>query len=282
MVECVVVRPCFDDASSFSFEWCEEVIGWLKEKNVSLVDLAKENATRGKVEATVQNENPKLIIFYNHGTDKGLVEQDGKGYVIDKENDHLLAGREIYTLACEWGADGGVDAWKKGAVAVWCYVEVFTFSTEALDEFQAFANAGIKYKLEGHSWEECLRLAKELADRLCQRLVDAGKYIASILLKQDAEALRCYTQNSPPEESKCIFRNVALKLFGYKVGWKISRHHALAFLTFWCGWGLAIHDFFAECSNPLRFPPHGFFYGIALITLSFFLATYDYVKWLRQ
>jgi len=48
------------------------------------------------------------------------------------------------------------------------------------------------------------------------------------------------------------------------------------------GWGLAVHDFFGECATPLRFPPHGFWYGILLMTSGFLLATYEYVRWLRR
>jgi hypothetical protein len=223
MVECVVIRPCFDEASSISFEWCSEVIGWLREKNISLIDLARDDAVRSKVEEAIQRENPQLIVFYNHGDTQGLLEQDGENYVIDKKNDYMLAGRELYTLACLYGADAGIDAWKKGAIAVWCYIKEFGFTTEALTEFKNFANSGIKFKLEGKTWEESLQQAKNLAKQLCQKLINEGKYISAIILQHDADALRCYTQNNPPETSTCIFRKLLIKILGPQKAWRIAK-----------------------------------------------------------
>jgi hypothetical protein len=276
-----LVAPKFDEPTSYSYEWSREIKEMLEEKGFQVIDIGGRAVSREEVEQVLR-QNPKVIyIHYNHGnTDCHYGSETVK--VVDLKNAVLLSGSEVYCMNCLSARELGVEAYKNGALAYWGYVEVFAFSTEALDEFKAFANAGLRYKLEGHTWEECLKLVKELAEQLCQKLVEAGKYMASILLKQDADALRCYTPNNPPTETKCIFRKVALAVLGPKIGWKISRRHALAFITFWCGWGLAVHDFFVECATPLRFPPHGFWFGVALITLSFFIATYDYVKWLKR
>jgi hypothetical protein len=281
MTLAILVAPKFDEPTSYSYEWSREIKEMLEEKGFQVVDISGRAVSREEVEQFLR-QNPKVIyIHYNHGnTDCHYGSETVK--VVDLKNAVLLSGREVYCMNCLSARELGVEAYKNGALAYWGYVEVFAFSTEALDEFKEFANAGLKYKLEGHTWEECLKLVKELAEQLCQKLVEAGKYMASILLKQDADALRCYTPNNPPTETKCIFRKVALKIFGHKLGWKINRRHALALITFWCGWGLAVHDFFVECATPLRFPPHGFWFGVALITLSFFIATYDYVKWLKR
>jgi len=242
MVECVVIRPRFDEASGVSFEWCGEVVHMLKEKGVSLVDLAGEDAVRSVVEETVRREDPKLVVFYDHGDSRGLLGQD-KGYVIDKGNDGLLAGREIYTLACLWGSDGGVDAWRKGARAVWCYVEEFSFTSEALEEFRVFANSGLRFRIEGRTWEECLRLAKELAEELCRRLVGEGKYISAVALQDDADALRCYTKDNPPETSRCLARRLLIKLLGPERAWRIGRRESAGWMLTLIGYGVALHDY---------------------------------------
>jgi hypothetical protein len=253
----------------------------LEEKGYTVIDISGRAVSREEVEQVLKQNKDAIYIHYNHGnTDCHYGSETVK--VVDLKNAVLLSGREVYCMNCLSARELGVEAYKNGALAYWGYIQVFAFSTDALDEFKEFANAGLKFRLEGKSWKECLKLVKELAEKLCQKLVEAGKYIASVLLKQDAEALRCYTPDNPPTETKCLLRKVAIKIFGPKLGWKISRRHALTFLTFWCGWGLAVHDFFVECSNPLRLPPHGFWIGVFLITLSFFLATYDYVKWLKR
>jgi hypothetical protein len=72
------------------------------------------------------------------------------------------------------------------------------FTTEALDKFCMFANAGLKFWLEGNEWEKCPKLTKELANELCQKLNESGKYIAAVFLRLDADALRYYTASNPP------------------------------------------------------------------------------------
>jgi hypothetical protein len=218
----LAIRPLFDEVTSYSYSWCEEVIGWLRNAGYEVTDLAKDRATRIEVENAIKAGNPSLIVFYDHGNRYGLAEQGGEGYVIDKKNDILLKNREIYTLACLWGSDGGIDAWKKGAKAVWCYTKEFAFSTDALTEFGRFANEGLRLRLEGKSWAECLRMAKELARELASRLVEAGKYIAAVLLSRDAEILVCYTPENPPE-SRCPLRRALIKLFGPRIGWSLPR-----------------------------------------------------------
>ena len=281
MTLAILVAPKFDEATTYSYEWSRDVKKILEEKGYAVIDLSGRTVSREEVEQALKQNPNTIYIHYDHGNvDCHYGSETVK--VVDKKNVILLSGREVYCVNCLSARELGVEAYKNGAIAYWGYAEVFVFSSDALGEFKEFANAGLKFRLEGHSWEECLKLVKELAEKLCQKLVEAGKYIASVLLKQDSEALRCYTPNNPPTETKCLLRKVCIKLFGPKLGWKISRRHALTFIFFWCGWGLAVHDFFAECSNPLRFPPHGFWYGIVLLTLSFFLATYDYVKWLKR
>jgi hypothetical protein len=238
-----VVRPRFDPATEVSFGWCGELVDLLESNGVQVIDLQADDATREIVEASIQSEDPWLVVFYDHGDEHGLVEQGGKGYVIDKRNDDLLAGREIYTLACSWGRDGGVDAWRKGARAVWCYVREFGFTSEALEEFKMFANSGLRFRLEGRTWEECLRLAKELAEDLCRKLVGEGKYISAVILQDDADALRCYTDGNPPDTSGCPVRRLLIKLLGPEKAWRIGRIQALGWILFLTGYGVALHDY---------------------------------------
>ena len=283
MTVALVIRPRFDDATSYSFDWCQEVVDMLKLKGFDVIDLAEKDATRENFEEQVKTSNPQLIVFYNHGSEEGLVAQHGGEYVIDKKNDELLSGREIYTMACSWGADGGIDAWKKGAKAVWCYVQAFAFTTEAIEEFKTFANCGLKFKLEGKSWEESLQHAKEKAKELAQKLVEVGKYIASVLLQKDADALRCYTEKNPPE-TRCFFRKVAIKLFGAKLGWRITLKQTLGWFMFGVGYGLTWHDLWSEIISPVGNPYriHGGYIGLIMILISFIiLATEQVSQWSR-
>jgi hypothetical protein len=279
----VLVAPRFDDASSYSYDWSREVKKMLEEKGFQVIDIGGRPLSRAEVEKAL-TENPNaLFIFYNHGNEDCLWASETEK-AVDKDNVQLLASRECYTMACLSARKLGVEAYKVGCLAYWGYTEAFAFTTEDADVFKEFANCGLKFKLEGKTWEEALQQAKNLAKELCQKLIEAGKYFSSILLQQDADALRCYTPNNPPTEAKCFFRKVALKIFGPKVGWRISRTAGFGMLLMLIGWGIVAHDF-AHQVYQLKGTPlslEGGYIGLALNLIGFILLTSEFINWLSK
>ena len=218
MTVAVLVAPKFDSATEYSYDWSREAKALLEQKGYEVIDIGGRRVSRAEVEEALK-ENPNAIyIHFNHGSEDAHWGSEAEK-VMDLDNVDLLFQREVYCMNCLSAKELGIEAWKHKATAYWGYVEVFTFTTEALDEFQEFANSGLKFRLEGKSWNECLQLAKDLAKALAQKLVEAGKYIASVILQGDADVLRCYTEDMPPT-SDCVFRRLCLKIFGPKIGWK--------------------------------------------------------------
>ena len=74
----------------------------------------------------------------------------------------MFSNHEVYCENCLSAKKVGVEAYKSGAIAYWCYIEDFVFTTEALYEFNMFANAGLKFWLEGNKWEKCQNLLRSL------------------------------------------------------------------------------------------------------------------------
>jgi hypothetical protein len=275
----ILIAPKFDDATTYSYDWSREIKVGLEQKGYTVIDISGRRVSRAEVEKALK-ENPGVIyIHYDHGSEDAHWGSETEA-VVDLDNVSLLGQREVYCMNCLSAKKLGVEAYKNGAVAYWGYVEVFTFTTEALDEFRDFANSGLKFRLEGKSWEECLQLAKELAKELCQKLIEAGKYISSVILQQDADALRCYTQNNPPT-SDCTFRKTAIKLLGPELGWKISRKHALSIMFLGAGIGVYLHDRVAEWVT-LGCRLHGLDVGAALLVLAWFVLSFEVVKWLKH
>jgi hypothetical protein len=101
-------------------------------------------------------------------------------------------------------------------------------------------------------------------------------------LQWDRDALKIYAPGVDTPETKCIFRKAAITLFGPKIGWKLSRTFPISVAAYAFGLGLALHDFFAECASPLRFPPHGFYYGVACMSIGFILAYYQVLAALKK
>jgi hypothetical protein len=217
-LKAVLVAPVFDEVTQHSYSWSRAVREMLEGAGWEVIDISGRAVSREEVEEALRGE-VTLYVHYDHGSsDAHWGASDVK--VIDLNNVALLSGRECYNLNCLSAKRLGVEAWKRGARAYWGYIEEFAFSTDALTEFGRFVNEGLRLRLEGKSWAECLRMAKELARELASKLVDAGKYIAAVLLSRDAEILVCYTPENPPE-SRCPLRRLAIKLFGPKIGWSI-------------------------------------------------------------
>lgn len=221
MVDWIVCRPKFDEATQHSHQIGQVIRDLFKEHGLSDVDLAQEDARRPPLVQKLGQHPDANFCFCNHGDATGLVQQGGQGYVIDKSNDELLAGRIVYAVvACLWGSDGGIDTWNKGAEEVWCCIDVVSFTTDCLAEFTEFFVAGLKRRLEGYPPKQSLAYARETGYRLAGELGAAGNYLASVLMRRDTDILRCYN-GEPPDTSTCLGRRLAIKIFGPERAWKL-------------------------------------------------------------
>jgi len=268
----LAIAPKFDEPTEYSYSWINRLMNTL---NIDCEKLFEADATREKAEKHIPQHT--LIIFYDHGTEEGLVAQGGKEYIIDKKNDHILAGKEVYTLACLWCRDGGIDAWKKGAKAVWGYTDVFAFTTTDEELFCEAANYGLTIKIKMNvSWEEALKLTKEKYNELISKAKDPWSVI---WLRHNRDALVCYTENNPPQTSKCLIRRLLIKLFGPEKAWKFTPKKIVGVIMFSVGYGIALHAVASELyhkggyAEVLR--PQGEYIGLALVLIGFLLILFS-------
>jgi hypothetical protein len=208
-MKALVVAPKFDDATEYSYEWSREVVDWLKTATYDVVDIGGREVGRQEVETELQ-KGVELYVHYDHGNeDCHWGSRTTK--VVDLENDHLLAGKEVYCMNCLSASRLGRDAVKnKGCVAYYGYTDVFAFSTDALDDFKTFANAGLKYRLLGYSWQQVVSMVKQLADVLVEKLYKAGKFIAASAMQHDADVLVCWEPGNVPEPNSWIDKLIEL------------------------------------------------------------------------
>jgi hypothetical protein len=273
----LAVRPLFDEVTSYTYRWLGEVIETVK----PVIDLKGSEAVRERFVETVEKYDPSMIIHYDHGVEDGWIGND-TGKIVDLENVELLAGREIYTLNCLSARKLGVEAFKKGAKAYWGFVDVFAFTSEDEEYFKEFANNGLRLRLQGLPWEECLQKTLEKADELVNKLVSAGRIISAIALSHDKNSLVCYTVKNPPR-STCFLRRLAAKIFGLKA-WRISRRQALGWMFFLVGYGVSLHDFTHQVYElkGTVISLEGGYVGFALIMAGFIAVTWDIVEWLKK
>ena len=201
-MKAVLVRPKFDDPTTYTYGFAQEILQWCQEAGISIVELAEGEAIRARVEEELA-KGFDLFIHYDHGNEDALIGQDEKA-VIDLSNCDLLKDKETYTLACLSAKSLGVDVWRKGG-KYYGYVEVVSFTTDALPAFQEAFNCGFKFRfIEGNSHQDTLTRAKQIFDDLATMLVDAGNIFAAICMRQNRDSLRYYNAEKPGEGKGCL------------------------------------------------------------------------------
>ena len=206
----------------------------MKAGDVPFFDYPGDEATRANVEHMLKLRPHAHLLFYDHGSEKGLVAQGGNSYIIDSDNVELLKGRIVYTLACLWGKDGGWETHRKGARAVGCYTEIVGFMTSALKEFQEAFNYGFKLLLltdsiEGDFFKNLLLEEQRKMTELSDELMARGDFMGAMWMNRNRDSRRWYNGASEPPESQCFWRRLAVKLFGNKLGWNLCKLLAAVF-----------------------------------------------------
>ncbi len=221
----LIIRPVFDDVTEITFDEAQDFIDYLKEKGVSLIDLGREEAILENVEE-VLIENPTISIYHaDHGSPDKIWGNDDRP-VIDLNNVYLLEGKEIFNNNCSSAKKLGVEAWKKGCKAFFGYTDVFSFTTDALEEFKIATTYGPKRRVDGLSLKDCLEKTKEKMTELRDQLIKAGKILAAACMTRDRDILVCY--NTEPPSSDCRVRRFAIRAFGPKIGWRLSKKFTIS------------------------------------------------------
>jgi hypothetical protein len=222
-LKAILIRPQFDEATGFTFDWAEQVLVWCREAGIDTVDLAKDEAVRDKVEEELK-KGTDLIIFYDHGNEDALWGQDDKP-VFDLKNCHWLANKEVYTLACLSAKKLGAEVWKLGG-KYWGYNETFGFTTDSIEEFKKAANCGFAYLfIEGTSHLEAVDRARSMFNELAQELVSQGKIMGAIFMRKNGEHLVCYNGGSPQDNgaSGCLVGIIKIPLHLAQALWKKAK-----------------------------------------------------------
>lgn len=202
-MKALICRPKFDSATEYTFAFASEILQWCQQAGIEVTELAEEDAVRLAVENALERFNPDIFVFYDHGDKDALIGQDGKA-AIDLKNCDRLAGKEVFTLACLSAKDLGPEVWRKGGT-YWGYIDVFSFTTDSLAEFQEAGNCGFHYRfLEGDSRENALNRAKETFERLSVELVAAGNTLAAIFMRENGDNLVYLDAHKPEEKEGCL------------------------------------------------------------------------------
>jgi len=196
-VDGVLFAPVFDEATVYSHAWCQALDASIKQLHLDTLFTGGRAIARREAEAILADHPTSFYVHYGHGSEDA--HWGSASYaLIDLQNVDRLTGRDVYCMNCLSAKRLGVEAHRCGCTAYWGYIEVFSFSTECPDDFRDFANCGLLCHLQGNPWSRCVELARELAATIAEKLINAGQYIAAILLQRNSDALRCWDGEAPP------------------------------------------------------------------------------------
>ena len=213
--------PRFDDATHYSFEFNRKIVQYAREQGHEVIDLTIEEAVRERVEEALRSDPEAMMVHYDHGGEDRLYGNDHRA-VVDLDNVDLLSGRESYNMNCLSAKVLGAEAHRRNCKAYWGNVEVVSFTTDAIEQFEEAFNLGFKLRVQNNSWEACLSKVKQRLNELIDDLIGQGKFMAAWCIRSYRDSLVCYNGGSLPPEPKCFFRRLAVKLFGPKA-WRWLR-----------------------------------------------------------
>lgn len=246
MVESIiVVAPRFDEVTEYCFEESRDLINYAEKEGVNIYDLADEQAVRENLEKETELHPEALIYHTDHGSpDKAWGDDDRP--VLDLKNVKILAGKHTYMNNCSSAKDLGKKAYQEGCLAYWGNTDIVGFATDAWETFKEAFLYGLKLRIQGYSWTACLKKTKEKLNQFIDQLLAEGKVLAAAFMRSFRDTLVCYTPDSPPKDSGCAVRRFAIKHFGPKVAWRLSKAFPFSIGFFALGMlmlGVLGHDF---------------------------------------
>lgn len=113
----LITRPNHDPGTNYLFYWSSYVISAAQRRGVSVLDLAKNKASKKNFDSYIKRNDPKLIFLNGHGNQETVTGFDNEPLVSMNKDENLLLKRIIYARSCDAALKLGDSAVKKGALA---------------------------------------------------------------------------------------------------------------------------------------------------------------------
>jgi len=154
--------------------------GQVKQKAIAegwtVVDLDGNGATRAAIENAINNEDPDLIIHYDHGSTFTQYGQDSNALTagLDNNNIHLATGKIASTVSCYTAVGLGPAAIAAGVRGYLGYTDTHTFVIGWAQDFGDAANAANFALLECKTVQQAFDEGWLAYDQLYNSLLAAG------------------------------------------------------------------------------------------------------------
>jgi hypothetical protein len=159
-----------------------------------VVDLDANAATRAAIEAAITNEQPDLVLHFDHGSAMTMWGQDANALQagIDDVNVHLASGRIASTVSCDTASGLGPAAIGAGVRAYLGYTLHHIFWTPYQDEFGVAANAANYALLECKTMQQAFDAGWAAYDQLYNDLLAMGGAAANLVAPSALHDRDCF------------------------------------------------------------------------------------------
>lgn len=120
------VRPNFDKATSYG-NYYMDLAAKYATRNMRVIDLPGGDATKSKIFAALEEEDPIFCYFNGHGNPDTYTAQNKEVVMVTCSGDETLIGRVLLLLSCSCGVRLAPSAVSKGATAVFAWEVDFTW-----------------------------------------------------------------------------------------------------------------------------------------------------------
>mgnify|MGYP000297658056 CR=1 FL=1 len=131
MKHLLITRPEHDTATFYISKWSEEIIKEAETKGFKVFDLDKDKARRKNVESYLKSKEIPLLIFNGHGDENSIFGHNDEIIIAKGQNEEILKGKIVYTIACHAAKSLGKECIKKGTKCFIGYKEKFMFYYDA-------------------------------------------------------------------------------------------------------------------------------------------------------
>jgi hypothetical protein len=190
--KCFVISPSYNPASEFSNMWIESLMLPLSDR-YHVVRMGGCPLHRKDIENVVVEQDPGMIIFYDHGRKNRLRCSETED-AFDMRNVDLLSEKTVYTCACLSASELGKEAFNRGCNMYWGNRLPIMFSTVSLWAFRKYANNGLVKHLLGYTWDEAFDDTQLLGENLIDFLLSKGKILESMCIMNNADGLAMYVR----------------------------------------------------------------------------------------
>jgi len=190
----ILIRPNVPgDAytEQFSYDAAELVKNMAIAKNIGVIDLGGNDASREKVTANISEEDPEFICHYDHGGTYTLWGQENNALeaALDTNNVNLLKGRVVSTVSCLSAGGLGPAAISACAKAYLGYDDLHWVHLWYLDKFTEASNEANYALLEGDTFGVAYQRGYDKYTEKWQELVVLGADYAASLMLHDRDHL---------------------------------------------------------------------------------------------